>query len=113
MTSYVRTLLEGGTKSAWQVRDEGVLRTPGCVAFHLHSPIDFAVRGGAAEAEVGGIRCTVDFPWACSVTVTKSLPDFAGRDIFHICAMSDALSVFDLVTTISLQPCDAGSESDM
>lgn len=113
MTSYVRTLSEGDTKSTWQVRDEGVQSSPRRVAFHLHSPIEFVVSGVTVDAVVGGIRCTVCFPWASSVTVTKSLPDFAGRDIFRICAMSETLSVFDLVTTILLQPCDAGSESVM
>lgn len=103
MVGYERVLVEGTEASeAYLVRDIGELGTPGRVAFHLHSPHLFVVHKNAVMMEIGGVRCTVNFPWAKEITVKKSLPDFANREIFHICAMSDEVSSFSLETAITI-----------
>lgn len=103
MVFYERVLEDGGgARQAFRVRDTGELRARGRVAFHLHSPHPFSVHGNAVTADIVDVRCTVNFPWASNVTVRKSIPDFADRQIFHICATSDDVTDFDLHTSIAI-----------
>jgi hypothetical protein len=103
MSDYVRTFEDGDDRSnTYLIRDAGKLNALGRVAFHLHTPHLFSAGSKSVAAELAGIRCTVRFPWAKEIRVAKSLPDFAGREIFHICAVSDELSHFNLETAISV-----------
>ncbi|MGJ3522808.1 heparinase II/III domain-containing protein [Nitratidesulfovibrio sp. D1] len=111
MTCYERVLATGGSRATWLVQDIGALRTPGRVAFHLHGPHAFTVRGKAIEIELEETRCTVEFPWADDITVEESLPDCTGRAIFHVCAVSEALTAFDLETFISIRANGSGAEA--
>jgi hypothetical protein len=105
MTHYDRVIQEGdGEHSAFVVSDIGELRTSGRVAFHLHTPHAFVAKGIEAEADIGGVLCAVRFPWAQEVTVQRSIPDFAGRELFHICAVSDELEAFEIATTVIVRP---------
>lgn len=108
MRNYERAIEECDTApAAFRVRDRGELCGPGRVAFHLHSPHQFVVDGTTVVAQISGVRCVVDFAWASEVKVSKSIPDFAGRDIYHICAVSRASTNFDLSTTIAIDPLDS------
>lgn len=50
------------------------------------------------------INSNLSVRWAKELTLAKSIPDLAGRDIFHICAESDQLPHFDLETVVSIFP---------
>lgn len=103
-----------GEKLGFGVRDVGELRQKGPVAFHLHTRHEFHLRGNSVEAAIDGVVCAVHFPWARKVTVSKSIPDFAGRDVFHICAVSQDVMGFDLRTSISFRPVtDASRDVDV
>ncbi|MBN8759966.1 MAG: heparinase II/III family protein [Thiobacillus sp.] len=108
MAAYERVFEERrGTGQVFLVRDIGELCATGRVAFHLHSPHSFVAHGNTVTAEIAGTQCTVTFPWAKEVTVKKSIPDFAGRDIFHIYAVSDDLTAFELETAIAIDSLDS------
>ncbi len=110
MSAYDRIFEEGDTgQNAFLIHDTGELRVPGQVAFHLHTRHHFINKGMSVEAEFGGVLCAVSFPWARELTITKSIPDLAGRDVFHICAVSDQLIHFDLETVVSICPIAQGS----
>lgn len=110
MSSYTRSLAKSDVLTAWKIQDTGTLRVNGRVAFHLHSPHKFSIQGTSVEAIIGGVGCKVDFPWANSVTVISSLPDFADREIFHICAISTDCVDFDFETQITLLTTNPKSE---
>ncbi|NMG33873.1 hypothetical protein GRF61_05335 [Azoarcus sp. TTM-91] len=105
MSAYVRTLVDGGADATWYIRDRGVLLAPGRLAFHFHGPHKFSVSGTSVNATVGDFYCQIDFPWAEQVTVELSLPDFAGRAMFHICALTGQCESFDLETRITVRGC--------
>lgn len=103
MKLYERAFIEGdGENEAFRVHDSGELTMPGSVAFHLHSPHSFIVHKNTVSAEVEGTQCTIHFPWAKEITVRRSIPDFADREIFHICAVSGEVRSFNLVTVIAI-----------
>ncbi len=103
MDAYERIFRQGRTrKDVFIVKDTGKLSALGNVAFHLHSPYKFTICGYSVTAQIAGVSFSVDFPWAQRLTVRKSIPDFAGREIFHICAVSSEVLSFDLTTTISV-----------
>ncbi len=112
MRTYERAIEECNTAPVvLRVRDRGELCTSGYVAFHLHSPYQFIVDGNAVVIWIAGVRCMVDFAWASEVKVRKSIPDFSGRDIYHICAVSSAVTAFDLSTTITIDSPDSKGDS--
>ena len=102
MSSYDRFIEEGD--ASYIVRDRGARRSSGPVAFHLHTPHEFVAKEKKIEKVVGGVRLTVSFPWATEVSIKKSLPDFAGREIFHVYAVSEDVVDFNLETEIHIEP---------
>lgn len=105
MLAYERIFdMSDAAGSGFVVRDSGQLLTRGRVAFHLHTRYPFNRNGNRVEAEVAGVLCSVSFPWAKEVIVEKSIPDFAGREIWHVCAISEETIAFDLETAISVSP---------
>jgi len=111
MLAYERVFEMGdATEAGFVVRDAGQLRTRGRVAFHLHARHPFSRNGNRVEAEVASVLCSVSFPWAAEVIVEKSIPDFAGREIWHVCAISEETSAFDLETVISVSSLTRSSD---
>lgn len=110
MSAYDRIFGDVGTgRNGILIHDIGELRVPGQVAFHLHTRHRFIRKNMSVEAEIGGVMCAVSFPWARELTIAKSIPDLAGRDVFHLCAVSDPLTHFDLETVVSIFPITQGS----
>lgn len=115
MKLYERVFKEGDdANDAFRIHDRGELSASGSVAFHLHSQQLFVAHEYAVTAEFEGVRCTIHFPWAKAITVRRSIPDFADREIFHICAVSGELRSFNLETIIAIDsaPSRAASRSE-
>jgi hypothetical protein len=102
MSAYDRIFEQTGDDTGgFRIADVGKLESASRLAFHLHSPVEFVRKGNTVEAEFEGVACVVSFPWVDQLTVEKSFSDFAGRDLFHICAISAEVTDFALNTRIS------------
>lgn len=111
MLAYERAFeISDAPEAGFVVRDAGQLCTPGRIAFHLHGHHKFSWNEARIEAEIAGTLCSISFPWAEEVTIEKSMPDFAGRDIWHVCAISKESTFFDLETVILVSPLTQSAE---
>ncbi len=83
------------------VNDEGKLRAPGQLAFHLQSPLPFEIDGNTATVRSGTIRLTVEVPWAKTLSSHQEFMDLHGAPVYHLAAVSyDIQDAFSLNTTI-------------
>ncbi len=100
MSACFRTIYSD-VPSEIMVNDEGKLRAPGQLAFHLQSPFPFEIDGNTATVRSGAIRLTVEVPWAKTLSSHQEFMDLHGAPVYHLAAVSyDIQDAFSLNTTI-------------
>ena len=80
------------------VRDTGILKLPGRIAFHLHAPRPFVI--GPQGAVLDRLRITA--AWAEAITQSEDLIDCRLEPVYHLIILSSTVTAFNLETRYDL-----------
>lgn len=81
------------------ILDEGRLREPGRVAFHLHAREPFVIEGNTATLP-GKVR--IEALWATTLEQSEDGIDYRFEPVYHLVIYSSKLQAFQLTTRIEL-----------
>jgi len=70
-------------------------------AFHLHALSPFEIAGDSVILNHAGLCFRIDAPWASHRQQRQEGIDFAYRPVWHLVLRTEAVTAFDLTTTIS------------
>lgn len=100
-----RHVMESCRREIWSdapewfvVRDAGMLKVPGRIAFHLHATRPFVIEPKGAV--LGRLRITS--PWGEAVTQSEDLIDYRQEPVYHLIIFSSTVTAFNLETLFEL-----------
>jgi hypothetical protein len=102
MTQCTREL-QADTPAVFTVRDQGCLREPHALVFHLHTRAAWRIDGAARRAELllPGWKLTLHAPWADAITQAEDLVDHHLEPVWHLqCRAAPGLE-FDFTTSFT------------
>lgn len=102
MRSYTRKI-NSNQIDEFTIIDSGILKKPGCLAFHLQSVTPFEIKEDylCLNTEKFSLYITAD--WAASMHQEQKVIDLKGQDVYTLIITSDAQTSFNLITRFEIK----------